>query len=55
VNQSSLAYPVSMELRDLEMPYKLNREQWLIEISHTEYTVDEIRAGLWYKRLEGGL
>jgi len=55
VNESSLAYPVSMELRDLEMPYKLNREQWLIEISHTEYTVDEIGAGLWYKRLEGGL
>jgi len=55
VNESSLAHPVSMELRDLSMPYKINREQWFIEIAHTEYTVDEIRAGLWYKRLEGGL
>jgi len=55
VNETSLAYPVSMELRDLAMPYKVNREQWFIEIAHTEYTVDEIRAGLWYKRLEGVL
>ena len=55
VDETSLAYPVSMKLRDLSMPYKVNREQWFIEIAHTEYTVDEIRAGLWYKRLEGGL
>jgi len=55
VNESSLAHPVSMELRDLEMPYRVNREQWLIEVAHTEYTVDEIRAGLWYKRLESRL
>lgn len=39
VDKSSLAYGIT------------DREQWLIEIAHTEYTVDELASGLWYPRL----
>ena len=39
VDKSSLAYNV------------VDREQWLVEICHTEYTVKEIEQGLWIKRL----
>lgn len=36
---SSLAYGV------------VDRQQWLVEICHTEYTLEEIEQGLWIKRL----
>lgn len=39
VDRSSLAYGV------------VDREQWLVEICHTEYTVDEIERGTWVKRI----
>ena len=39
VDESSLAYNV------------VDREQWLVEICHTEYTVEEIEQGLWINRL----
>ena len=39
VDSSSLAYNV------------IDREQWLVEICHTEYTIEEIEQGLWLKRL----
>lgn len=39
VDQTSLAYEV------------VDRAQWLIEICHTEYTVEEIEAGSWVKRI----
>ena len=29
-----------------------DREQWLIKLCHTEYTVSEIQQGTWYPRLE---
>ena len=51
VNSSSLAYPVSIDLKDLERHYDVDRDQWLTEICHTEYTVEEIRKGLWINRL----
>ncbi len=52
VDQSSLAYPVSVGIADVEQPYTLDRDQWLVEICHTEYTVKEIEQGSWLKRLE---
>jgi hypothetical protein len=55
VDESSMAWPVSMSIRDIELPYTINREQWLIELSHTEYTIAEIESGLWLKRLESGM
>jgi hypothetical protein len=40
VDQTSLAYNIE------------DREQWLVEICHTEYTVEEIQTGIWLKRLK---
>ena len=51
VDQSSLAYPVSIDITDIERPYQVNRDQWLVEICHTEYTQEELEKGLWLQRL----
>ena len=55
VDQSSLAAPVSVGLDHLERPYDVDRHQWLTEICHTEYTVQELREGLWLKRISSEL
>ena len=55
VDNSSLAYPVSFAMAALEKPYDIDREQWLVEISHTEYTVAELEQGIWYPRLHKAL
>jgi hypothetical protein len=51
VDQSSLAYSVSINIVDIEQPYHVDRDQWLVEICHTEYTLEEIQKGQWIKRL----
>lgn len=51
VDESSLAWPVACCLESIELPYSVDRQQWLVEICHTEYTVEEIAQGLWLKRL----
>jgi len=51
VDQSSLASPVAVGYADIEQPYEIDRETWLIKICHTEYTVQELREGLWLKRI----
>jgi hypothetical protein len=51
VDRSSLAYPVSIKLADIDNLYQIDRDQWLVEICHTEYTVKEIQEGLWIRRL----
>ena len=51
VDRSSLAYPVSINFADIDNPYQIDRDQWLVEICHTEYTVKEIQEGLWIRRL----
>jgi hypothetical protein len=55
VDISSLAYPVSVSYAELEQPYLLDRDQWLVEICHTEYTLTEIKHGLWLKRIAPAL
>jgi hypothetical protein len=55
VDRSSLAWPVSVAIADIEQPYTVDRDQWLTEICHTEYTVEEIRSGLWLKRIASHL
>lgn len=55
VDMSSLAYPVSVGFADIEQPYKTDRELWLAQISHTEYTVEELQQGLWLKRIAPAL
>jgi hypothetical protein len=55
VDVSSLAYPVSISMDSIEQPYTVDRDQWLVEICHTEYTVKEIEEGMWLKRIEPAL
>ena len=52
VDRSSLAWPVSVNIENIEQPYTVDRNQWLVEICHTEYTVVEIAQGLWIQRLQ---
>jgi len=55
VDASSLAYPVSVGYADLEQPYAVDRDLWLTQICHTEYTVDEIKKGSWLSRIAPSL
>jgi hypothetical protein len=55
VDKSSLAWPVGTPIENIAGPYYIDRHQWLTEICHTEYTVEEIQQGLWLKRLEKAL
>ena len=52
VDSSSLAYPVSINIDDIEKSYTVDRDQWLVEICHTEYTLKEIEQGTWMTRLQ---
>ena len=55
VDNSSLAHPMSITMDQLESPPKFDRSRWFIEITHTEYTVEEIRRGIWIPRLAPAL
>jgi hypothetical protein len=55
VDKTSLAYPVSVSVKDIEKPYNIDRDRWLTEICHTEYTLEEIAQGLWLKRISSAL
>ncbi len=55
VDRSSLAHPVSIDLHNIEQPYTADRDQWLTEICHTEYSIEEIARGRWLTRLESQL
>lgn len=56
---SSLAWPVanqsyplhSCNFDQIENPKKPDRQQWLNDIAHTEYTIEEITQGIPLKRL----
>jgi hypothetical protein len=50
-DQSSLAFPVSMQLDQIETPYMPDRTQWFTELVHTEWTVSEIAQGIPFLRL----
>jgi len=51
VDRTSLAYPVSVAIENIEQTYTVDRDQWLVEICHTEYTLEELKKGLWLHRL----
>lgn len=55
VDRSSLAWPITVGIQDLESPPVRDVDQWLIEIAHTEYEIPEIAQGLWLKRLRSRL
>ena len=49
---ASLAYPVSnTSLRMIEKPLMPDRQQWLNDYAHTEYTLEEISQGIPLKHL----
>lgn len=50
-DQSSLAFPVSDDIDNIEDPRLENREQWLIDLSHKEWTIEEIADGIPQQRL----
>jgi hypothetical protein len=52
VDVTSLAAPIGIKVNQLETPPSTDRERWLIEIAHTEYTVPELANGTWLTRLE---
>lgn len=52
VGADSLAYDVANhDLANIETPQMPDRENWLVNYAHTEWTVDEIRSGIPFKRL----
>ena len=58
VSNSSLAYDVANDidfLHDIESPVMPDRQQWLNDYAHTEWTVEEIAQGLPLKNLTARL
>ena len=58
VGPSSLAYPVANDLaniRNIEDPIRPDRQQWLNDYAHTEWTIEEISQGIPLKRLTSKL
>jgi hypothetical protein len=51
VAPSSLAYPVGMSFGEIEQPYAKDRQLWLTQICHTEYTLEELRKSTWINRI----
>ena len=48
---SSLAYPVSDSIENINDPKLKDREEWLVQLSHTEWTVPEIMQGTPIQRI----
>ena len=56
VGSSSLALPVgNTDLSQIENPIRPDREQWITELCHTEWTLEEIATGKPFERLLVGL
>ena len=56
VGASSLAAPVgNLDLSQIEKPVRPDRDNWLVDIAHTEWTVNELATGYPIKRLLPGL
>ncbi len=51
-DESSLAWPVSTAISNIENPPVKDRSQWFLELCHTEWTVNEIAQGIPLKRLK---
>ncbi len=50
-DSSSLAGALSNKIQDLENLQYFPREEWFLQLCHTEWTVEEIRQGIPIKRL----
>ncbi len=52
VDQSSLAAPVgNLDLTQIDSPIRPDRDQWLCDIAHTEWSISELAAGVPQKKL----
>ena len=49
---TSLAGEISEKMENIENPKLTDRQDWFLKLCHTEWTVEEIRAGIPLKRLE---
>jgi len=49
---TSLAGEISEKMENIENPRLPDRQDWFLKLCHTEWTVEEIRAGIPLKRLE---
>ena len=54
-HSSSLAYPVSDTMENILNPVLPDRTEWLVRLSHTEWTVQELQLGIPVKRLESAI
>lgn len=50
-DQTSLAFPISTPMEQIENPLLPDRTDWFLKLSHTEWFVDEIAQGIPIKRL----
>ncbi len=48
---TSLAWPISEKWENLENPQLPNRDEWLLKLCHTEWTVPELQSGIPQTRL----
>ncbi len=48
---SSLAYPVSDKIENIANPILHDRNQWFLQLVHTEWTIDEIANGIPIQRI----
>ena len=51
-DKTSLAYPISNILSDIEDLKYPNRQDWFLKLCHTEWTIDEISQGIPFLRLQ---
>ena len=51
VDQSSLAFPVSEKMKNIDNPVVPDRSEWFVQLCHTEWTVEEIADGIPLKRI----
>lgn len=54
-HESSLAYPLTSVIQEIETANIKDRHNWLIDITHKEWTVNEIAEGIPLQRLVQGL
>lgn len=48
---TSLAYPVSNSTKNIENLEEIDRENWFVKLTHTEWTLEEIADGIPFKRI----
>jgi hypothetical protein len=54
-DSSSLAFPVSEQIENINNPTLQDRDEWFLKLCHTEWTVSEISKGLPIQRLAANL